>query len=173
MELFLKGNRMKSRYISNQLKAAIFIGDITKEETEKHKEVSATLMEYAYECSRSRNELGIPYGELHSTNISFILRNVSEKNIKTLMNNMISNQSYDYSFVFNAVFDSNRRLSHYDDAFIAKGFVVDLEELFDNYQSGKEILGQRTIKVKILLSSITYLGIDHNLVVRTIVPSSF
>lgn len=123
---------------------------------------SSTVLEYCYECTRTRNKMGIPYGDVHSTLMRFMIRNFSDKNARAFIECMHKNEPQEFSFIFNAVFDEYRRLKDYDDAFIARGYVVDAKESYDNFQEGKNIQGQRTLQIEMLLSKITYQGTYNN-----------
>lgn len=151
-----------TRLLSNQLKAIVFAGDMTENSADLVRAESSTVLEYFYECNRTRNKMGIPYGNVHSSVLKFKIRNFSDKTARAFIESMHKNNPHDFSFVFNAVFDDYRRLKDYDDAFIARGYVIDAKETYDNYQEGRDIQGQRTLEIAILLAKITYLGNYNN-----------
>ena len=75
---------------------------------------------------------------------------------------MQQNELFDYTFIFNATFDQHDRLSSYEDAMVAKGYVVDVKEDYDATVTEDGTVQQILIEVTLLLSSITYVGKDDN-----------
>ena len=51
--------------ISNNLKASFYFDDIR--ETKVRREQGFTLQQFHYECSRKRNDIGMPYGPTQTT----------------------------------------------------------------------------------------------------------
>lgn len=144
--------------LSNQIKALAFYGDLTSANAKLHRDEAVTLQNYYYRCVRSRNALGFPYGNPHSMQVEFTVRNFSVSWEKNLLEIMKSNETHSFSFIFNGVFNESRRLEDFDDALILRGFVVDMEHIYDNYQEENSTMGQRLMKIKLLLSNIVYKG---------------
>jgi hypothetical protein len=73
-------------------------------------------------------------------------------------NNLLSNSDHSYSFLFNATFNTNQRLSNCEDGMVVNGYVVSVEE---NYSAGKNVTGedeQILLDVTIMVRRVTYLG---------------
>ena len=51
-----------------------------------------------------------------------------------------------------------RRLSDCDDAMVATGYVVDVEEIYENAAPGSQDTRQMLVHVKLLVSNLAYLG---------------
>lgn len=149
--------------MSNHLKALVFAGNIKERGINIFQGDCATVQQYLYKCMRTRNAWGHPYGPTHSTYMEFSVRNFSDGWAGNFMKQMKSNIPEDYTFVYNATFDCNRRLDDYDDAMVVRGYVVDLRESCENHANTDGTEGQMTLKVKILLCNIMYIGSTSDL----------
>ena len=74
---------------------------------------------------------------------------------------LVQNELFAHTFVFNATFDQNKRLKHFDDAMVVRGYVVDVKEDYNPVKTDGHTMDQMLIGVKLLLSSITYLGKEN------------
>lgn len=144
---------------SDQLKAILLPLNINEEKENLFRSNCATIQEYSYESFRTRGNLSLPYGNVHSTIIQIRLRNFSENIAKYFFNSLNSSMPTEVSLVFNATFDNNGKLRDYDDAFIARGYIVETKEAFS---TGDNDESQRSIDVKMLLSKIVYIGENTN-----------
>ena len=68
------------------------------------------------------------------------------------------NELFEYTFIFNASFDENKRLKDFEDAMVARGYVVDVKEDYDRAVTDGNLSDQILVEVTLLLSSITYVG---------------
>jgi hypothetical protein len=139
------------------LKGIFVPEDITDECISIAQSRCLTLQHYTYDCHRSRNEHGIPYGNTVASVLRFTLRVSQPDECDFLYRHLMQNREVTYSFIFNATFDEHQRLTLYDDAIAIKGFVVDVAEAF---QSKTE--EQMQLTVEVLLNRITYVGKDSN-----------
>lgn len=145
--------------LSNQTKALLIAEDLS-EMSVASQENCITLQHFSYACHRSRNEAGVPYGSTVSAVLQFTIKSLSEKDGKLFYERLKSNSVYSYTFVFNATFDSRKHLSHYGDALIVSGYVVDVEDDFNTTLAPDGGTEQMLLHVKLLLSSLSYVGKD-------------
>ena len=129
---------------TRHLKGIFVPEDITDECISIAQSRCLTLQHYTYDCHRSRNEHGIPYGNTVASVLRFTLRVSQPDECDFLYRHLMQNREVTYSFIFNATFDD-------------KGFVVDVAEAF---QSKTE--EQMQLTVEVLLNRITYVGKDSN-----------
>lgn len=147
--------------LSNYTKALLITEDLT-EIAAISQDDCMTVQHFDYHCSRSRNEMGEPYGPVVSVTLQVSIKALSNSSEKLLYERLKSNARYPYSFIFNATFDSWRKLSSYENAMVVSGYVVDVEETYDSAFSSETETDQMLMNVKILLSSITYIGKQSN-----------
>ena len=113
---------------TRHLKGIFVPEDITDECISIAQSRCLTLQHYTYDCHRSRNEHGIPYGNTVASVLRFTLRVSQPDECDFLYRHLMQNREVTYSFIFNATFDEHQRLTLYDDAIAIKGFVVDVAE---------------------------------------------
>ena len=151
-------------YMSQQLKAVMFLEDIN-EGIPARQENGFTIQHFDYSCFRSRNKMGIPYGPSNASLMLITLKTISSDGYKELYQRLNSMEQYDFSLIFNATYDDYRILQDYEDAMIAHGYVVEIEELFDTTDTQHNGM---TLNMKILLHSLDYIGsrVDRQLFVN-------
>ena len=151
-------------YMSQQLKAVMFLEDIN-EGIPARQENGFTIQHFDYSCFRSRNKMGIPYGPSNASLMLITLKTISSDGYKELYQRLNSMEQYDFSLIFNATYDDYRILQDYEDAMIAHGYVVEIEELFDTTDTQHNGM---TLYMKILLHSLDYIGsrVDRQLFVN-------
>lgn len=148
--------------ISNRLNVVVFPGNFKETGLSMTKNDSITVLNYNYLCQKTRNKAGIPYGNTNLTYLEFTIRNFTDKFESELLRQMHSEEANEFSFIFNAFYDEFSRISDYEDAFIARGFVMDILENFNPYKDSSQEVGQRVLKVKFLLASIIYIGSNRD-----------
>ena len=141
-------------YMSRQLKAVMFLEDIS-EGIPARQENGFTIQHFEYSCFRSRDKAGMPYGPSNASLMQITLRTISSDGYKELYQRLNSMEQYAFSLIFNASYNDSRILQDYEDAMIANGYVVEIEELFDT--SDIQHNGM-TLNMKILLHSLDYIG---------------
>ena len=145
--------------LSNNIKALLIPEDFT-EMKGVAQEKCLTVQHFDYKCQRCRNEEGVPYGSTVSVILSCTIRTVNS--LQSYYDNLKSNNPNTYTFVFNAVFDEQKKLSDYEDAMIVAGHIINIEEEFNSASNEDGESEQILFNVKILLSSITYVGKNSN-----------
>ena len=81
---------------------------------------------------------------------------------KELFSQIQKQESFAYSFLFNATFNAINSLESYEDAMVARGNIIDIEEVFYTERNNGQ-QEQMLMHVKLLLNSITFVGKQHNL----------
>lgn len=149
-------------HLSNHIKALLIIDDVFEAAVPAHRSSCITLQQFDYSCGRTRDELGMPYNDTGSIVLQFTIKAAdSDGNGRVFYERLRSVDSYSYSFVFNATFDSDKRLSGYEDAMTAEGYVVEVEEIYSSsFATGSE--EQMLMKVKLIVREITYAGKNNN-----------
>ncbi|MCH5223299.1 MAG: hypothetical protein J1E82_04595 [Muribaculaceae bacterium] len=142
---------------SNRINVALFHGNI-QDNSMFSRNDAVVVGHYQYSCRKTRNNSGMPYGFIHASYLDVTVRNISEIFEKELLSTMTTNEADDYTFLFNADYDNNLRIKRYDDGFIVRAFPIDIVESFSGSKEGNEDDGQRIIKIKMLITSIIYLG---------------
>ena len=144
--------------LSDHLKAILFSDNILENGRNVEKDKCPTIQHFTYQCQRNRNDAGIPYGRTVPTELRFTIRLGKPDDGKIFYQQLVLNNLFDHTFIFNATFDQNKRLRDYDDAMVVRGYVVDVKEDYDPVMTANGTMDQMLIEVTLLLSSIIYLG---------------
>ena len=152
------------RNISNYIKATLFFDDFS--EVKVKKEQGFTLQQFNYECSRKRNNMGMPYGPTRTTILRFLIKSLPDGYLKEIYKRLDENVDSSFSIVFNATFrmDENgeNTLNDYDSALIITGFVISVDESYgEDPQTSKATANLMMTDVGFLTKSITYVGSDN------------
>ena len=152
------------RNISNYIKATLFFDDFS--EVKVKKEQGFTLQQFNYECSRKRNNMGMPYGPTQTTVLRFLIKSLPDGYLKEIYKRLDENADSSFSIVFNATFrmDENgeNTLNDYDSALIITGFVISVDESYgEGPQTSKATANLMMTDVGFLTKSITYVGSDN------------
>lgn len=142
--------------LSNQLRVSLFIGGIEVSGMNIHQEDVSTVQTYHYDFKKGRNKMGVPVSDPSMAYLEIELRNNSQKITRHFLKELKHNTPYDYSLLFNITFDENRRLKEYENIIEARGYVVELEESFDNYSGEESKKGQTILTVKLLLTKLSF-----------------
>ena len=152
------------RNISNYIKATLFFDDFS--EVKVKKEQGFTLQQFNYECSRKRNNMGMPYGPTRTTILRFLIKSLPDGYLKEIYKRLDENADSSFSIVFNATFrmDENgeNTLNDYDSALIITGFVISVDESYgEDPQTSKATANLMMTDVGFLTKPITYVGSDN------------
>ena len=152
------------RNISNYIKATLFFDDFS--EVKVKKEQGFTLQQFNYECSRKRNNMGMPYGPTRTTILRFLIKSLPDGYLKEIYKRLDENADSSFSIVFNATFrmDENgeNTLNDYDSALIITGFVISVDESYgEDPQTSKATANLMMTDVGFLTKSITYVGSEN------------
>lgn len=146
--------------LSNQLKAMLVLEDISEQDVNILQNNGFTVQHFSYELNRNRNPQGVPYGETGSSFLNFTVKVASKDSAKVFFERMFITETFPYSFLFNASFNGVHRLSDCEDAMVATGYVVDVEEIYESFAPGNQDARQMLVHVKLLVSKLAYLGQD-------------
>ena len=145
---------------SNQIKALLITENISEQGVNVWQNNCYTVQHFAYECRRKRNASGTPYGPTTPSYLDFSVRIASPDSGKVFFERMHASKSFPYSFLFNASFNDMRKLTECEDAMVATGYVINLEEAYDKpLEDGAQ--GQMLLRGRLLLCNIAYLGRDR------------
>ena len=143
------------------------IPDDMKQSVKREKCYSIT--EFSYQCTRSRNEEGIPYGSSLPSTMEFTFKLEKKDDANTFYSDLCGTQAVYYSFLFDVSFITNENpdtkekteggISSYKDSMLVKGFIVDIKDDFDN--SDNPDAEQILVSVKLLISAITFKSDDN------------
>ena len=151
-------------FISNFLKAILYpdnlleYGKIGDNQWNAEKDKCPVIQHFSYKVERNRNDAGIPYGGTTPTELKFTIRLGQPDDSKLFYDRLMSNELFEYTFIFNATFDDNKRLKSFEDAMVTRGYVVDVKEDYDRAVTDGNLSDQILVEVTLLLSSITYVG---------------
>lgn len=156
--------------ISNNLKAYLYFDDIR--ETKVRREQGFTLQQFHYECSRKRNDIGMPYGPTQTTILQLQIKSLPDRYLKELYKRLNEHTESCFSIVFNASFrtdEGENTLSDYDSGLIVTGYAISVDEAFGASHPETAIFpsGERKkntdlmmTSIRLLTKSITYIGSD-------------
>ena len=150
--------------ISDYLKAILYpdnlleYGKIGDNQWNAEKEKCPVIQHFSYKVQRNRNDAGIPYGGTTPTELKFTIRLGQPDDSKLFYDRLMLNELFEYTFIFNATFDDNKRLKSFEDAMVTRGYVVDVKEDYDRAVTDGNLSDQILVEVTLLLSSITYVG---------------
>lgn len=154
---------MPERY-SNYLKAILFPENFCEMSVGIMRNQCFTVQCFNYESKRRRGEDGrTAYHAEDATMLDFTIRINSPENGKLFLSHMKELEPHDYSFLFNATFKATDRIDNYEDAMVASGYIIDIEEVFNSTRNEGQT-EQMLMHVKLLLNNITFVGKQKNLV---------
>jgi hypothetical protein len=148
---------------SNELKAMVIPENFQESPMNVLKEKCLMVTHMEYECEYLRNESNTVYGSVRPVVMHFQVRVGVAHHVRLFYNWLSQNGHYNVSFLFNATFDSNNRLSGYDDGMVVDGYVVKIEEIFSTEKTALGQDEQVLLDVDMLVRSIEYMGRDNNL----------
>ena len=146
--------------ISNQLKALLVAGDITEKGIKVRRTDCFTVQHFSYGCRRLRNDEGAPYGPTVPAYLDFTIRVAAGEKEKVFYDRILRSETFRYSFLFNGSFNDKQYLSTYDDALVATGYIVDMEEIHGDPSPGPSP-EQTLLRVRLLLSKLSYVGTER------------
>ena len=151
-------------FISNFLKAILYpdnlleYGQIGDNQWNAEKEKCPVIQHFSYKVQRNRNDAGIPYGGTTPTELKFTIRLGQPDDSKLFYDRLMLNELFEYTFIFNASFDENKRLKDFEDAMVARGYVVDVQEDFSKIMTEGSADKESQEADTVSNSSITYVG---------------
>ena len=136
--------------MSNLLRAVLLTDDITTGVANPARSQCYTVQHFEYKCQRDLDDAGMPFGFTTSVILSATVKISASSSSRTSLERLKQDSRYPFTFLFNPVFDADKRVSDYGDGMVVYGYVVDVE------QRNKD----SELNFNILVSSMTYLGRD-------------
>ena len=147
--------------MSNELKAVVVLENVIDNPKNVLKENSLTVQKFDYDCVRKRNESGEIYGGINPVKLSFTVRVENPRHAMMFFKGLATNETMSLSFLFNVTYNSFQRMSDYEDGMVVTGYLVSAEEVFKTEPSSADQNQQLLLDVKMLVKSVTYLGIEE------------
>lgn len=154
-----------------EIKVMIFRGDIAKLSESNFNDVvqedafrrsnGMAIQQYNYTCALQRDRVGTIHGEPQSVIFEFSVC-VMQTGQNLFYEKLQDNGMDQYSFVFNAFFEDDK-LQSFDQAIMAEGYIVDVEEAGSNDNE------QATIRVKLLAGKMTYIHKNNDKLTLSII----
>lgn len=116
--------------LSNHTKAVLFTENIIEQHILR-RESANVVQRLDYTLRRPRNDFGKPYGRMSGSEM-IVATLIGTNDTNEYYERLLSNDSQTFSLVFNATYDSNNILQHYDSAMVVEGFIVDIVEHYDD-----------------------------------------
>ena len=145
-----------AEFFSNQLKAVLFLGDIT-EQMNLRQEDGYTIQNFDYQSFRSRDKLGQPYGPSNASLAHITLRSISGEGYKNLYTILKQRECYSFSVLYNVKYANDRLVESYDTATVLNGYIVEIEEIFNTQHKKNQSM---ILNMKILLHDVDYIGVN-------------
>lgn len=140
--------------LSNHTKAVLFTENIIEQHFLR-RESANVVQRLDYTLRRPRNDFGKPYGRMSGSEM-IVATLIGTNDTNEYYERLLSNDSQAFSLVFNATYDNNNILQHYDSAMVVEGFIVDIVEHYDDEAAADGNL--MSLEFSFLLTSITYIG---------------
>ncbi len=147
-----------STVFSNQLKALLVTADMTEQGVNIWQTNCFTVQHFSYFCNRARNLDGKPYGPTVPAYLDFTVRISAGDSCRIFYERLLVRTAFPFSFLFNASFNEMRKLSACDDALVARGYLIDVQETFETLKTEDGSQEQMLLHGRLLLSNISYPG---------------
>lgn len=148
---------------SNELKSIVIADNILEGSMNVLKENCMTVQHFDYQCRHKRNEANSVYGVSEQVILKFTVRINSSRHAPVFYHFLNSNQPHNFSFLFNATYNANQRMSDYEDGMVVNGYVVHIEENYNTQTEGRNNMEQILMTVTLLVCSVIYLGSEKQL----------
>ena len=152
---------MKKLY-SNELKAVLILDNFQDVPGSVLRENCLMVSHLDYHCESRRNGSNTVYGAVDPVILNFSIRTGSAKKADPFYRQLVENGHNVYNFLYNVTYDQNDRIDNYEDGMIVDGFVVKVDQEYTTQRTGRDSDEQIMLHVKLLVRSITYLGIGKN-----------
>ncbi len=152
-----------ARLYSNELKAVVYADNVLDNPVGVLRDHCITVQHFDYSCVLKRNDSHRVYGSSEGVTLNFTIRINAPEQARVFYRRLLESGHYMFSFLFNATYNAFDRLSDYDDGMVVDGYVVHLEEKYKTGKTDDGASDQMLLEVKLLLRSITYLGVENHL----------
>lgn len=119
------------------------------------------IIRYAFECSRSLNDLGLPYGPTLPSTLEFTCKARKVGKIKSLYQLLSKAQTGTYTFLIGPVFSdstnaSSKYLISYDEVMTVRGNLIDIVDVYSTKDNDEA--NQMIVTAKLLINEIVFGG---------------
>ena len=142
-----------------EIKVTVYQGDITRlagsdyndsVQSEVFQRTNGmAVQQFAYRCARKQDRVGTVCGDPQNVIIDFAVC-VMQTQPNIYYEKLFDIAPERFSFLFNALYE-NDKLKSFDNAIMAEGYIVDVEE------EGSNNNDQAVVRVKLLTNELTYL----------------
>ena len=122
------------------------------------------IISYSFQCSRSLNDLGLPYGPTLPSILEFTLKAGKAEKLKPFYEQLSSPKTSTYNFLFDPTFrvigydsSSNQlKLKTISDGMTVRGNLIDLVDVYSTNVNDEA--NQMMVTVKVLINEIVFFG---------------
>lgn len=120
------------------------------------------IISFSFQCSRSLNDLGLPYGPTLPSTLEFTLKSSKSERLKPFYEKLSSAMTSSYCFLFDPTFEassndsSSKQLKGYADGMTVRGNLTDMTDVYST-KVGDEA-NQMMVTVKVLITEIVFFG---------------
>ena len=153
-----------------EIKVTVYQGDIARlAETDFKDSVQSeafqrnnglAVQQFAYRCARQQDKAGTVCGDPQNVVIEFAVC-VMQAQLNSFYEKLLNIGPDQFCFLFNALYE-NDKLKAFDNAIMAEGYIVDVEE------DGTNDNEQAMMHVKLLVSELTYLHRNNEILTLNI-----
>ena len=147
---------------SNELKAVVIADEFQSTGQNVLKEKCMTVQHFDYHCEYKRNQSSELYGSMDPVTVNFTIRVNSLYQARVFYKNLVSTGYFEYTFLFNPIFNANQRLTSYEDGMTIDGYVVSVEERYNSGKNKESRDEQVILDIQILVRSVVYFGREEN-----------
>ena len=128
-----------------------------------------SIISFSFQCSRSLNDLGLPYGPTLPSTLEFTCKAGTAERIKPFYEQVIMTAPGTYNFFFDPTFkemskdsskdsstDGIKYLDSYIDAMTVRGNLIDLVDVYTTKENDEA--NQMLVTVKLLITEIVFIG---------------
>lgn len=144
--------------LSNELKAVAVIADMSESGITITRDQCMSVEHFGYRCVCKRDMVGRTYNANEPVMLRFSVRINAAGPAHPLYQQLTSSEPCMLSFIFNATFSVNKRLTGYFEAMVVEGFVVDVKENFSSAASFELGEQQIILTASMLVRAINYIG---------------
>lgn len=145
-----------------ELKAVLIHENVLDDSANITKENALTVQRFSYDCIHRRNHAGEVYGAVEPVILQFCVRVNNPLHARQFYMEATLNGHFQFSFLFNATWQSDSRLAGYEDGLVADGYVVQVEEKYHSSNEQDGVDQQMLLDVKVLVRNVIYLGKNRN-----------
>lgn len=147
--------------LSNNVKVSLATVDICEQNLLSRNSL-ATVQSYDYNLVKIINPYGTVSDNAGGSVFKFTIRVGTKDNLTVYYERLQQTFQTAFSLLFNPIFDDSGNLVSYGGALIIRGYVVDLEEIYDRQLADTQG-EQMSLSVNVLIKKIIYIGENNNL----------